>query len=287
MDQLITTLGYSTARVCKTLGISRNAWYHWRKTAKPQETRELQLKEKIELIILKFPGYGYRRVTRALAREGTVFNHKKIQAVMAKYSLLCLTKTRYLVTTDSDHNHAIYPNLIKRVAPAGVNQIWVADITYIQTNEGFVYPAFIMDIFSRKIIGFNLDRDLSAGLVVPALSMAIARRQMTTELVHHSDRGVQYACGEYVGILQANAIKISMSAKGNPYDNAYAESFVKTLKRDEVHLHEYETAQEAKLRIACYITNVYNTARLHSALGYRSPVEFENLSLLTNLTVPN
>jgi transposase InsO family protein len=230
----------------------------------------------MEQICLDFAKYGYRRVTEQLKREGWRINHKKVHRIMREQGWLCrLRKKKWVCTTDSNHKLPVYPNLAKELSVTGINQLWVADITYIHILAGFIYLAVILDVFSRKAIGYGISRRIDTRLTLSALRMAIADRNPRTGCVHHSDRGVQYASADYVKELELYGFQISMSRKANPYDNAYAESFIKTLKSEEVHLWEYRTLADVQRRIPYFIEDVYNQKRLHSALGYRPPCEYE------------
>jgi putative transposase len=221
------------------------------------------------------PGYGYRRMRMELWRRGVVVNHKRVLRLLREDNLLCLRRKSFFSTTQSRHGYAIYPNLVPQLTINGVNQLWVADITYVRLEEEFVFLAVLLDAYSRRCVGWELGRSLHAELTLAALRMALGQRSIQPGIVHHSDRGVQYACGEYVALLGQHSFRISMSRAGNPYDNAKAESFIKTLKYEEVYRFEYRNFHEAKARIGEFIEAVYNSKRLHSALGYRSPVEFE------------
>jgi transposase InsO family protein len=273
--------------LCSTLGVSRSWLYAqafdsiqgfaaseagFQETVDPEE---VALRHRIEQIVLKFSGYGYRRVTRQLQREGWNVNHKRVLRIMREESLLCQLKKRFVLTTDSGHGWRTYPNLLKEMDLTRLNQAWQADITYIRLPGGFCYLAAILDAFSRYCVGWHLSREIDTQLTLAALDSALACRQPAAGLVHHSDQGVQYAAADYVLRLEAVGARISMSAKGNPYDNAKAESFFKTLKREEVHLKEYRTFDEARENIGPFITDVYNHKRLHSALNYLPPAEFE------------
>ncbi len=238
--------------------------------------QEILLKDKIQQIACQHPYYGYRRITAQLHRENMTINHKRVLRLMHQLGIQGRIKRRYTVTTNSKHSHPIYPNLIKEKTVTGINQIWCSDITYIHILTGFVYLAVIIDIYSRRIVEYALGRTLSPELTLAALKMALATRKID-HLIHHSDQGVQYASTDYTNLLKEHGIRISMAAKGNPYDNAFAESFIKTLKQEEVYLWQYETFSDVIERIPYFILDVYNRKRLHSALGYRPPEEFESL----------
>jgi transposase InsO family protein len=235
----------------------------------------MEIRDAMQKIALESAAYGYRRITAALQRRGFEINHKRVLRVMREDNLLCVRHRRFMVTTDSRHNLPIYPNLAAQTAPAAINQLWVADITYIRLRTEFIYLAVILDAFSRRVIGWALGRTLEAELAVSALRMALLERKPPPGFVHHSDRGVQYASQEYTDILKKHQAEISMSRKGNPYDNAACESFMKTLKYEEVYRNEYRDFQEARAGIGEFLERVYNQQRLHSALGYVPPAEFE------------
>lgn len=240
----------------------------------------MDLRSEMQQIALEWPAYGYRRVHRELIRRGCVVNHKRVLRLMRIDSLLCLRRRKFIFTTDSKHGLHIYPNLAKDMVLTDINQLWVADITYIRLQVEFVYLAVLLDAFSRSCIGWALQRSLETTLVLEALRMALRQRRPGPGLVHHSDRGVQYAAKDYTDQLEAHGIGISMSRRGNVYDNALAESFIKTLKYEEVYRTEYRDLVEAKASMKEFLEKVYNRKRLHSALGYRPPREFEqSLSL--------
>jgi putative transposase len=270
----------SVRRLCALLGTGRT-WYYTRPTDEERAARDTALRDAIERVVLDLPGYGYRRVAKALQREGWEINHKRVLRVMRAESLLCQLKRRFVVTTDSAPGCRTYPNLLAGLPIARLDQVWVADITYIRLPSAFVYLACVLDAYSRRCIGWRLDRQIDTGLTLAALDHALAARRPGPGLIHHSDRGVQYASVDYVSRLEAAGCRISMSAKGNPYDNARAESFFKTLKREEVYLQQYQTFAEAERNLTRFIEDVYNRKRLHSSLGYRPPAEFEALAATT------
>jgi putative transposase len=263
-------------RLCQLALVSRAGFYRWKK-ALPVTDADLDLRDEIQRIALEFPYYGWPRITAELEKRGWRANHKRVYRIMREDNLLCLRKRKFVVaTTNSNHSRPVYPNLAKGMVLTGVNQLWVADITYIRLELEFVYLAVVLDVFSRRVIGWALDRTLEDELTVAALQRALESRSPGPGLVHHSDRGVQYTSGEYTDLLKDRQITISMSRKGNPYDNAFCESFMKTLKYDEVHRQEYRNLAEARASIEHFIERVYNQKRLHSALGYTAPADFEN-----------
>lgn len=235
----------------------------------------MELRHQVQRIALENRLYGYRRVSEQLQREGWPIGRKRVARIMREDNLLCVRKRRFVLTTDSNHFWPVYPNLATERVVEAINQLWVADITYIRLLEEFIYLAVILDAYSRKVIGWELDQTLEARLALAALQKALAQRQTPPGLIHHSDQGVQYCCRDYVKLLESREILISMSRRGNPYDNAKAESFMKTLKCEEVYLREYRTIGEARESIGIFIEQVYNQKRLHSALGYCPPAEFE------------
>jgi putative transposase len=241
-----------------------------------QEQSDSELRDHIERLQEEFPGYGYRRLGQQLRREGILVNDKKIRRVQRKYQLFPIRWRSFkIVTTDSNHSHKLYPNLLAEKTLTGINQAWVADITYIRIVKGFVFLAAILDRYSRKVIGWAISKRIDAELCVAALRIALEQRQPPPGCIHHSDRGVQYACREYITLLEQAQMHISMSRTANPYDNAHMESFFKTLKYEEVHLANYETYDDVVQRIPHFIEEVYNSKRLHSALGYLPPKEYE------------
>lgn len=269
--------------LCSVAGVNRSWFYNHcnQPTTKDLDENSVALRARIEEIVLEMPGYGYRRVTKQLQKEGRNVNHKRVLRIMRQESLLCHLKKRFVVTTDSNHGHPTFPNLLSRTVLSRPNQVWQADITYIRLPSGFCYLASLLDSYSRYCVGWHLSRHIDTKLTLCALEMALSRRQPPEGLIHHSDRGVQYASTDYVERLVQAKVQISMSSRGNPYDNAKAESFFKTLKREEVYLKEYQNFAEAECNIGPFIDAVYNQKRLHSSLGYQSPAEFE--ATLTSL----
>jgi len=260
--------------MCQLAQVSRAGWYR-HPTTEPLARQDVELRDQIQKIALQWPAYGSRRITAELRRRGWAVNRKRVQRLMREDNLLCLRKRRFVATTDSDHALPVYRNLARAMVLTGTNQLWLADITYIRLLEEFIYLAVILDAYSRRAIGWGLDRTLEAKLTLAALRMALARRTVSRGLVHHSDRGVQYASADYTGLLQEHGIQISMSRKGNPWDNAACESFMKTLKCEEVYRIEYRDLAHARSRIGEFLETIYNRRRLHSALGYVPPAEFE------------
>jgi len=263
-------------KACKAFEVSKQGFYKWKKR-EPLPDSDDNVLESMMQIALEFPKYGYRRVTKALHRQGEQVNHKRVHRIMKENNLLVRRKKFRPVTTQSGHGLKVYPNLAKDLVVAKLNHLWVSDITYIYLPLGFAYLAAILDIFSRKCIGWCLGKNIDAQLTLDALDMAIASRQHLglSELIHHSDRGVQYASQVYIDRLKEFGIVVSMSGKGNAYDNAFAESFMKTLKVEEVYINEYGTFEEAYANIKHFIELVYNEKRLHSSIGYVPPAEFE------------
>jgi putative transposase len=261
--------------LCLSARLSRAGYYRSLRAPQP-EPGMMVLRDRIQKIALRFPSYGYRRITRELERHGYRVNHKRVLRLMRQDNLLCLRRKSFMRTTDSGHPFPVFSNLAATLVPTAINQLWVADITYIRLRSEFVYLAVILDAYSRRVVGWALERTLQAELALAALRMALQTRQPETGLVHHSDRGVQYACADYTTMLAAHGICGSMSRVGNPYDNAYAESFIKTLKYEEVFRNDYADLADAKASIGEFIEKIYNRRRLHSALGYRPPAEFES-----------
>lgn len=268
--------GFTALEACRWAGVSRAGFYRHYQEHAPREA-DTDLRALMQSIVIENRFYGYRRVVLELQKQGIFVNGKRVLRLMREDNLLALRRRRFLFTTDSHHPFAVYPNLAGRLQVTGINQLWVADITYIRLRESFVYLAVILDAFSRRVIGWDVSETLEAGVAVRALDRALADRAVGEGVVHHSDRGVQYCCGKYVGRLEQHGFVISMSRRGNPYDNARAESFMATLKREEVALRRYRDLAEVRASIGHFIESVYNERRLHSALGYRPPAEFEKL----------
>jgi len=274
----------SPTQLGEAVGLSRVTI--WRQLRKPRTTRndELELRSQIQTIALEMRTYGYRPITAELHRRGVKVNRKRVLRLLREDNLLCLRQRAFVRTTDSRHNLMVYPNLTRNLVLSNINQLWVADITYIRLLRDFIYLAVLLDAFSRRCIGWAISRHIDTQLTLAALQMALNTRTIQPGLIHHSDQGVQYAATDYVAILQEHKIEISMSRTGNPYDNAKAERFMRTLKYEEIYMNDYETLAEVRASIEHFIEAVYNRKRLHSAIGYRPPVEFE--ASLTQLKLP-
>jgi putative transposase len=261
--------------MCQLAGVSRASYYrHWEEVA-PDEANMAVRQAIQEIVLAHHRRYGYRRVTQDLHRRGMIVNHKRVLPIMREDNLLAIRYRKYILTTDSQHDYPVYLNLAARMTVTGINQLWVADITYIRLRLEFVFLAVVLDRYSRKAIGWALDRSLTARVAVTALRQAVERRQPPPGVVHHSDRGTQYASREYTSELEANRMIPSMSRPANPYDNAVCESFMKTLKQEEIYCRQYADFTELSAHLEEFLDTYYNRQRLHSALGYRTPEEFE------------
>ena len=276
--------GLSILRMVDLGGVSRASFYRYDEDGAAKSDRDMDLRDAIQRIALEWPSYGRPRITAALRRQGWTVNPKRVYRLLREDNLLCVRKRKFLVTTDSNHGRRVYPNLAGQMVLTGIDQLWVADITYIRLETEFVYVAVVIDAFSRRVIGWALERTVEDELTLAALRMALELRRPSAGWVHHSDRGSQYASGDYTDLLKAHGCEISMSHKSSPWENAGCESWMKTLKCEEVYRQEYRDLAEARASIARFIDKVYNQKRLHSALGYRPPVEFEQTLLVSSGT---
>jgi putative transposase len=268
----------SIERMCQLAQVSRAGFYRSLQSGAPTQ-EDMEVRSAIQTIAVEHRRrYGYRRITAELRRRGMLVNHKRVARIMREDNLLAVQPRIFRVTTDSAHELEVFLNLAGRMKLTGINQLWVADITYIRLQREFVYLAVILDAFSRRVVGWALDRSLASRLTMSALEQALAKRQPAPGMVHHSDRGVQYAAADYVKLLQRHHMIPSMSRPANPYDNASCESFMKTLKREEIYAHDYRDIEHLGVNIETFIDEYYNQCRLHSALGYRPPDEFERQS---------
>ncbi len=267
--------GLTIDRMVKLGRVSRSGFYRFDEDAEPGPDPHMDLRDDIQRIALAWPSYGRPRITAELRRQGWTVNPKLVYRLMREDNLLCVRKRKFVVTTDSNHTRKVYPNLARGMILTATDQLWRADITYIRLRDEFVFLAVILDAYSRRVIGWALDRTMEDSLTLTALRMALSRRVVEAGLVHHSDRGSQYASSDYTDLLEANGILVSMSRKGNPWDNAACESFMKTLKYEVVLRNEYRDLADARASIREFLEKVYNQTRLHSALGYLPPAEFE------------
>jgi transposase InsO family protein len=274
--------GLTVARMVELGGVSRASFYRNDEDGAAPADGDMDLRDAIQRIALEWPSYGRPRITATLRRQGWTVNPKRVYRLLREDNLLCVRKRKFLVTTDSHHGRRVYPNLAGQMVLTGINQLWVADITYIRLETEFVYLAVVIDAFSRRVIGWALDRTVEDELTLAALRMALELRRPSAGWVHHSDRGSQYASGDYTDLLKAYGCEISMSHKASPWENGGCESWMKTLKCEEVYRQEYRNLAEARASIARFIEKVYNEKRLHSALGYRPPVEFEPTLLVSS-----
>lgn len=261
--------------MCYVAGVSRAGYYRQLEEQEPDEAEMLVRIAIQEIALAHHRRYGYRRVTKELHRRGMVVNHKRVLPLLRGDNLLAVRHRKFVLTTNSRHDYTVYVNLAARMTVTGINQLWVADITYIRLRVEFVFLAVVLDRFSRKAVGWALDRTLAARVAVTALELAIENRQPPPGVIHHSDLGVQYSCEDYRAVMRTHGIVPSMSRPGNPYDNAFCESFMKTLKQEEIYCHQYRDFDELSVHLEDFIDNYYNRQRLHSALGYRTPEEFE------------
>jgi transposase InsO family protein len=275
----------SIESMCRVGQVSRAGFYRYWQEREPR-IEETELRSQVQQIVVAHRrNYGYRRVTRELRAQGWAINHKRIARIMAEDNLLCVRR-RFLLTTDSQHELQVYLNLTARMQLSGIDQLWVADLTYIRLREQFVYLAVVLDAFSRRVVGWALDESLHVPLALAALRKALELRRPAPGLVHHSDRGIQYASRDYVALLLEHGIAPSMSRAGNPYDNAKCESFMKTLKQEEIYTREYRDRADLEAHIGQFLEHYYNRERLHSALNYRSPEQFEQSLVQTSTVLP-
>jgi transposase InsO family protein len=261
--------------MCRLAGFSRAGFYRAQIPPPKESAEQVRLRGEVQKVALEWPAYGSRRIGKELERRGWRVNRKRLQRILREDNLLCVVRRKFVVTTDSGHPLTVYPNVAEKLTVNGLDQLWIADITYIRLQEEFVYLAVVLDAHSRRVIGWHVDDNMTESLTLKALGMALEHRRIAGPLVHHSDRGVQYASGAYTRALKQQGIAISMSRKGNPWDNAACESFMKTLKHEEVHRSDYRNLADARSRIGTFLEAVYNQRRLHSSLNYRSPAEFE------------
>jgi transposase InsO family protein len=266
--------GLTVGRMVKLGGVSRASFYRFDEEG-PKADRDMDLRDAIQRIALRWPSYGRPRITAELQRQGWTVGPNRVRRLMREDNLLCVRKRKFIVTTESNHAMRVYPNVAKKMELSGINQLWVADITYIRLQTEFVYLAVVIDAFSRRVIGWALDRTIEDDLSLEALRMALHQRQPVAGWVHHSDRGSQYASQDYTDLLKAHGCRISMSRKASPWENGACESWMKTLKYEEVFRQEYRDLSEARTCLERFIEKVYNQRRLHSALDYRPPAEFE------------
>jgi len=261
--------------MCQLVTVSRASYYRHLEVVLPDEAEMTARAAIQEVVLAHHRRYGYRRVSVDLRRRGIMINHKRVLRIMREDNLLAIRYRKYILTTDSRHDHQVYVNLAVRMTVTGINQLWIGDITYIRLRTEFVYLAVVIDRFSRRVIGWSLDRTLAARIVVTALQRAIEQRKPPPGVVVHNDQGVQYSSAEHNDVLQANGMIASMSRPANPYDNAACESFMKTLKQEEIYCNRYKDFEELSAHLEEFLEAYYNRVRLHSALGYRSPAEFE------------
>lgn len=269
--------GLTVARMVRLAQVSRASFYRFNEDAPKRPDRDMNLRDAIQRIAVEWPSYGRPRITAELRRQGWKVNPKRVARLMREDNLLCVRKRKFVVTTDSGHSRKVYPNLAAEMPLSTINQLWVADITYIRLQAEFIYLAVVIDAFSRRVIGWALERTLEDDLSLAALRMALRSRRPSPGWVHHSDRGSQYASVDYIELLKSHGCQISMSRKASPWENAACESWMKTLKSEQVYREEYRNLGEARECIEQFIEKIYNQRRLHSALGYRPPTEFERM----------
>lgn len=279
-SQVAQDRGPSVSSLCRAAGVSRAGFYRRQSTVSPAQQGG-ELRQALRAVAVQMPAYGYRRITAALRRQGLGVNHKRVLRMMREENLLCQPPQPFHRTTDSAHGLAVYPNLARGLKVTAPNQLWVADLTYINLTHRMIYLALILDACARRVVGWALGPSLKLELPLAALRMALAKRQPKPGLIHHSDRGVQYASREYVALLKSWGIRPSMSRRANPYDNAVMESMIKTLKYEEVYRNEYDSLAQAHCELGHYLLNIYNSRRLHSAIAYHTPVEYERLHRTT------
>ena len=267
--------GLTIERMVELGGVSRASFYRFDTDCQPRPDRDMDLRDAIQRTALEWPSYGRPRITAELRRQGWEVNPKRVYRLLREDNLLCVRKRKFVVTTDSKHGRKVYPNLAQEMALTGIDQLWVADITYIRLQSEFVYLAVVIDAYSRRVIGWALDRTMEDDLTLGALRKALELRRPAPGVVHHSDRGSQYASGDYTDLLKTHGCQVSMSHKASPWENAGCESWMKTLKYEEVYRTEYRDIHDAYACIGEFLERVYNEQRLHSALGYVPPVEFE------------
>jgi putative transposase len=278
-EEVTADRGLTIERLVELGRVSRSSFYRFQQERQTGPDPDMDLRDAVQRIAVEWPSYGRPRITAELRRQGWIVNPKRVYRILREDHLLCVRKRKFIVTTDSHHGRKIYPNLAREMVVTDVDQLWVADITYIRLQDEFVFLAVILDACSRRVIGWALERTLEDDLTLAALRMALSQRTIRAGLVHHSDRGSQYASHDYTELLQTNGIEISMSRKANPWDNAACESFIKSLKSEEVHRNEYRNLEEVRRSMIRFLEQVYNEKRLHSALGYCPPVEFERALL--------